>query len=260
MNPGLLLPESALAAGAVIALLAGSWTPRRLQWIVRCVALLSLAAAAVFAAAAMARPATVTPEGVYALDAALHLARVAVPAGAAITILLAAGHVAGHRRESEFYVLVLLAALGTVVMAGASGLLVLAAGYLLASIPVYALVGFGKDALGTEAALKYYLMGALSGVLLLTGVTTVFGVGAAGDYATLARTLPDASAGVVAVGTTALVAGLLFKSGAVPVHFWVPDATQGAPAPVAAFITTVPKIGALAAIFRFADRHWARPR
>src|SRR5690625_7947951 len=101
MNPGLLLPESALAAGAVITLLAGSWTPRRLQRIVRCVALLFLAAAIVFAAVAMGRPAMVTPDGVYALDAVLHLARVAVPAGAAVTILLAADHVAGHRRESE---------------------------------------------------------------------------------------------------------------------------------------------------------------
>ncbi|MDA8368982.1 MAG: NADH-quinone oxidoreductase subunit N [Nocardiopsaceae bacterium] len=254
MKPGLLLPESALAAGAVITLLAGSWTPRHLQWIVRCVALLSLAAAIAFAAVAMTRPAMVTPQGIYALDAALHLARVAVPAGAAVTILLAADHVAGHRRESEFYVLVLLGALGTVVMAGASDLLVLASGYLLASIPVYALVGFGKDAPGTEAALKYYLVGALCGVLLLAGVTTVFGVGTAGDYATLAHTLPEAPAGAVAVGTVALVAGLLFKSGAVPAHFWIPDATQGAPAPVAAFITTVPKIGALAAIYRFADQ------
>ncbi|WP_179646769.1 NADH-quinone oxidoreductase subunit N [Spinactinospora alkalitolerans] len=251
VEPGALLPEIALAVGAVAALLTGSWTPRRRQWVTRWIAVAATAAAVAAAAAAMARPAEVTATGGYALDLGTHLARLVVAAGTLVTALIAADHVAGHRRESEFHVLLLLGALGTVVMAGASDLLVLTAGYLLASIPIYALVGFGKDARGTEAALKYYLMGALSGVLLLSGVTVVFGAGGATDYATLAETLPAAPSSAVAVGTVALLAGLLFKSGAVPAHFWIPDATQGAPSPVAAFITTVPKIGALVAVYRF---------
>jgi hypothetical protein len=74
-------------------------------------------------------------------------------------ISLSGDAVRAHARETEFYVLLLLAALGTIVLAGANDLLLLFAGYLLASISGYALAGFWKDAPGTEAALKYYLMG-----------------------------------------------------------------------------------------------------
>ncbi|MBA3575211.1 MAG: NADH-quinone oxidoreductase subunit N, partial [Pseudonocardiales bacterium] len=139
---------------------------------------------------------------------------------------------------------------GAIMLVGAADLLLLVAAYLLASIPLYALAGFCKDASGTEAALKYYLMGALLGVVMLTGVTLLYGAGGATGYATLADTLPDAPHGAVAVGLVAVLAGLLFKIGAVPAHFWVPDVTEGASAPVAAFVTTIPKIGGLIAAYR----------
>jgi NADH-quinone oxidoreductase subunit N len=124
------------------------------------------------------------------------------------------------------------------------------AGYLLASVPGYALAGFRKDAAGTEAALKYYLMGALFGVAMLTGITLLYGAGRTTGYPALPATLAGAPHGVVAVGVIAVVAGLMFKAGGVPAHFWVPDVTEGTSAPVAAFVTTVPKIGALVALFR----------
>jgi NADH-quinone oxidoreductase subunit N len=153
-------------------------------------------------------------------------------------------------RETEFYVLLLLAALGTIVLAGANDLLLLFAGYLLASVPGYALAGFRKDAAGTEAALKYYLIGALFGIAMLAGITLLYGAGRSTAYPALATALAGAPHGVVAVAVVAVVAGLLFKAGGVPAHFWIPDVTDGTSAPVAAFVTTVPKIGALAALFR----------
>jgi NADH-quinone oxidoreductase subunit N len=147
-------------------------------------------------------------------------------------------------------VLLLLAALGTIVLAGANDLLLLFAGYLLASVPAYALAGFAKDSPGTEAALKYYLMGALAGVAMLTGVTLLYGTGRTTSYPLLQTTLLAAPHGAVAVGVIAVTAGLLFKSGGVPAHFWVPDVTDGTTPPVAAFVTTVPKLGGLAALLR----------
>jgi NADH-quinone oxidoreductase subunit N len=128
---------------------------------------------------------------------------------------------------------------------------VLVGAYLLASIPAYALAGFGKDAPGTEAALKYYLMGAFLGVVMLAGVTVLYGVGRGTAYGTLRAGLADAPPAALAAGVVALLAGLLFKAGAVPGHFWVPDVTEGAPPAIAAYVTTVPKIGAFAALFRF---------
>ncbi len=124
------------------------------------------------------------------------------------------------------------------------------AGYLLASVPGYALAGFFKDAPGTEAAMKYYLIGALLGVFMLTGITLLYGTGRTTSYPLLRAALAGAPHGAVTAGLIAVLAGLLFKAGAVPGHFWVPDVTDGSSPPVAAFITTVPKIGAFAALLR----------
>ena len=156
----------------------------------------------------------------------------------------------GDRRESEFVVLVLLAALGAVLLAGAGDLLLPMAAYLLASVPLYALTGSAKDATGTEASLKYYLLGALLGVFLLFGVMLLFGAGEATRYAELSDRLPAAPIALVVVGGILVLAGLLFKAGAVPAHFWVPDVTEGARPGVGALVTTVPKIGAVIAIHR----------
>ena len=249
-NPVALIPELALAFGAVLGLLLGSWLPRRRQWLVRLFAAAACVTGLVAATVAMGGPPETVFGGSYAIDTATSAGRIIVLAATLLTLCLSIDTVAGHRRETEFYVLLLLGGLGAVMLAGAADLLLLVAAYLLASIPLYALAGFRKDASGTEAALKYYLMGALLGVVMLTGVTLLYGAGGATGYAALADTLPDAPHGAVAVGLVAVLAGLLFKIGAVPAHFWVPDVTEGASAPVAAFVTTIPKIGGLIAAYR----------
>jgi NADH-quinone oxidoreductase subunit N len=249
-DPLALLPEILLLFGAVAALLAGSFLPRRCQWAARAGAAAALAAslaAAVFSAPGEDRT---VYAGTYALDGATDAVRVIVPAAALTVLALASGRVRGDRRETEFCVLVLLGSLGTVLLAGASDLLLLAVAYLLASIPLYALAGWGRDARGAEAALKLYLLGVLLGITMLLGTAVLYGLGGATDYAALADGLSGAPRAALAVGTVALLAGPLFKAGAVPTHFWVPDAASGATVPAAAFLTTVPKIGALVALYR----------
>jgi NADH-quinone oxidoreductase subunit N len=246
-----LTPEIILAASAVAGLLAGSWLPRRRQWPVRLLAAAACLAALATAAFTAAGSATVDFGASYAVDVATDTVRVVVAATTLLVIGLSAGAMRAHPRETEFYVLLQLAALGTIMMAGADDLLLLFAGYLLASVPGYALAGFGKDAPGTEAALKYYLMGALFGIALLTGVTLVYGAGRTAGYLPLHTALAAGPHGVAAAGVIAVVAGLMFKAGGVPAHFWIPDVTEGTSTPVAAFVTTVPKLGALAALLRF---------
>ncbi|WP_242904587.1 NADH-quinone oxidoreductase subunit N [Actinomadura terrae] len=250
-NPADLLPELSVLGAAVAGLLTGSFLPRTRQWIVALICASGLVAGLVTTALAANR-ADLTTFDAFMLDAVTHVTRAVVLAATLLVIVLAAGPMRGHRRESEFHVLILLAALGTIALGAASDLLVLVAAYLLASIPGYALAGFGKDAPGTEAALKYYLMGAFLGILMLAGVTLLYGLGRGTSYGTLRAGLGAAPGGAVTVGVVLLLAGLLFKAGAVPAHFWVPDVTEGAPPVVAAFVTTVPKIGAFAALFRFA--------
>ena len=193
----------------------------------------------------------------FAVDTATDAGRLTVLAGLLLVIGMSVESVRSHKRESEYWVLLLMTGAGTLAMTGANDLLTLFAAYLLASIPAYALAGFAKDGCGTEAALKYYLMGALLGTVLLAGTALLYGAGHATLYRDLHTALPTAPYGLVAVGLIGVLAGLLFKIGAVPAHFWVPDVTDGAPTPVAAYVTTLPKIGGLIAGYRLL--HQAMP-
>ncbi|MFE3449946.1 NADH-quinone oxidoreductase subunit N [Nonomuraea sp. NPDC059194] len=233
-----LLPEILVLVGAVAGLLTGMFVRRDRQWVVPWIC----GACLVAAAATAATSGGMAVDG-YTVDALTTVTRITVALATLVVLALTAGWARGLPREAEVHVLLLLSALGTILLAGAADLLLLVAAYLVAGIPSYALAGFAKDAPGTEAALKYYLMGAFLGVLMLAGVTLLYGVAGTTAYR------QTSGAGVAAL---LLVAGPMFKAGAVPAHFWVPDVTEGASRPVAAFVTTVPKLGAFAALFRLA--------
>lgn len=216
----------------------------------RLVAVGTLLATVLAALASLGEQGTVYAHS-YALDAATTAARLLIPIAALVVIGIAAGRIAGNRRETEFYVLTLLATLGAVLLAGASDLLLLAVAYLLSSLPLSGLAGWDRDRRGAEAALKLYLVGALAGVGLLAGVALLTAVaGGMSDYDRLAAGLAGAPFTAVAVGVVGVLAGLLFKIGAVPGHFWVPDAVQGATIPAGALLTTIPKLGGLLAAYR----------
>lgn len=250
---GALLPELLLAVAAVGGLLLGSWLPRRRQWIVRALAVAALAGGLVVTLARISGPEGSTGDGSFTIDLAIQGARLAVLVGAAAVILFAGDSMGGHPRETEFTVLLLLGALGALLLAGASDVLLLAVGYLLASVPLYPLVGLDRRAGSTEAMLKYYLLGALFGVCLLLGIVLLIAAGGGAGYDDLAMGAADAPPGLVVVGAVAVAAGLLFKAGAVPAHFWVPDAIEGATPAAAAFVATVPKLGALVALLRLGE-------
>jgi NADH-quinone oxidoreductase subunit N len=252
MNPLALLPEMLLFGGGLVCLLGGSFTPRRRQGWLRAVAALALVGSAV-AAVVGSGSASAAFGGAFAVDVATTVARVVVSVSTIVVLVLAADEVSEDARESETYALLLFAATGVLVLAGARDLLVLAVGFLLASIPLYALVGLGRTARAAEAALKTYLLGALFGIVLLLGVTLLYGVGGTTAYPELASVLADGPTPVLATGVVAVLAGLAFKAGSVPAHFWVPDAAEGATGLAAAFATTVPKVGAVIAVYRLVE-------
>ncbi len=248
-----LLPEVLLLLGGLVALVGGSFLPRQRQWVARLVVVAALLGAAAVALVDLLGPAGAAFSGAYAVDGATGAARIVVAAATLLVIGLGVDELAGGRQESETYALLLFSALGAVLLAGADDLLVLAVGFLLASIPLYALIGSARTPAAAEAVMKTYLLGALFGITMLLGVTVLYGV--AGDtlYAVLATRLGDAPRAAVAFGLVAVFAGLMFKAGGVPAHFWVPDAAQGAGTTAAAFLTTVPKVGAVVAAYRLVD-------
>lgn len=153
----------------------------------------------------------------------------------------------------EFYVLTLCAVLGMMVMISANSFLTLYLGLELLALSLYALVAFERDnPSGAEAAMKYFVLGALGSGLLLYGLSMLYGASGSMELGAVARAVAwqGADNQVLVFGLVFVVIGIGFKFGAVPFHMWVPDTYQGAPNPVVLFLGSAPKIAAFALAFR----------
>lgn len=245
-----LLPEALLFLGGMISLVGGSFTPRTQQWRLRITAAVATSAALVASVVAWAGDPTTAFSGTFAVDHSTGAARVTVTVSLLLVLLLAAGELSDHPRESETCSLLLFGAAGALLLAGGTDLVLLVVAFLLSSIPLYGLVGIIARPDSAEAALKTYLFGALFGILLMLGAVLLYGLAGKTGYADLSTELVAAPTAAVSAGGLLVLIGLLFKAGGVPAHFWVPDATQGASVTAAAFLTTIPKIGALVAVTR----------
>ncbi|MEO3936565.1 proton-conducting transporter membrane subunit [Dermatophilaceae bacterium Soc4.6] len=245
-----LLPELWLLVGSLVVLVSGSFLPRRRLGWVRALTAAALIGSGVSAALALAGPDQLVYDGTFAVDPATGAVRLIAVVATLLVIALAGDELRDHLRQAEICALLLLATLGTVLLAGAHDLLIVVTGFLLASVPLYALVGLTRTAAAAEAALKTYFFGSLFGILLMAGVIVLYGLGGETSYSVLTSSLTTAPQGPLTVATVAVVGGLMFKAGAVPGHFWVPDAAQGSSSFAASFLTTVPKLGALVAVYR----------
>ncbi|MGH8633681.1 MAG: NADH-quinone oxidoreductase subunit NuoN [Burkholderiales bacterium] len=155
--------------------------------------------------------------------------------------------------RSEFFVLVLFATLGMMVMISASHLLTLYLGLELFSLSLYSLVALQRDSpVATEAAMKYFVLGALASGMLLYGMSMLYGATGTLGIAQLAEIILAGGARevVLVFALVFIVAGLGFKLGAVPFHMWVPDVYHGAPTAVTLFIGSAPKLAAFAFVMR----------
>ena len=155
--------------------------------------------------------------------------------------------------RGEFFVLVLFAMLGMMVMISANHCIVLYLGLELMSLCLYALVAMNRDSpVSTEAAMKYFILGALASGLLLYGMSMLYGATGTLEFRAMALGIfnGDADAPVLVFGLVFVVAGLAFKIGAVPFHMWIPDVYHGAPNAMTLFIGTAPKLAAFAMAIR----------
>ncbi|MGQ9830548.1 MAG: NADH-quinone oxidoreductase subunit NuoN [Thermochromatium sp.] len=153
----------------------------------------------------------------------------------------------------EFYVLGLLAVLGMLIMVAANGFLTLYLGLELQALALYALVAFDRDSSkGAEAAMKYFVLGALGSGLLLYGVSMIYGATGSIEFAQVAAAVAEQglSNKVLVFGIAFLVIGVGFKFGTVPFHMWVPDVYEGGPTPAVLILGSAPKIAAFALAVR----------
>lgn len=153
----------------------------------------------------------------------------------------------------EYYVLGLFAVLGMLIMVSANSLLVVYLGLELLALCLYAMVAFDRDSPGgAEAAMKYFVLGALGSGMLLYGMSMIYGATGSIELGEIARVAAEQGIQnkVLVFGLAFLVIGIGFKFGAVPFHMWVPDVYQGAPTPVVLFLGSAPKIAAFALAIR----------
>lgn len=153
----------------------------------------------------------------------------------------------------DFIVLTLFALLGQLVLISASNLITLYLGLELMALSTYGLVAMRHTSgLSSEAAIKYFVLGALASGFLLYGMSMIYGVTGSLDLLEILRSLLDPRINhlIMAFGLVFIVAGVAFKFGVVPFHMWVPDVYQGAPTAVTLLIAAAPKLAAFALLFR----------
>jgi len=192
--------------------------------------------------------------GMFVADALSDLLKMACIVAVGVTM----GYAGGYARDrgmarGEFYALALFSLLGELVMISASNLLVVYIGLELMTLSLYALVAMRRDhTASTEAAIKYFVLGAIASGFMLYGMSMLYGGTGSLDIATISHALASGTANrtVIVFGVVFVVAALAFKFGAVPFHMWVPDVYHGAPTAATLLIAGAPKLAAFGLAFR----------
>jgi len=169
-----------------------------------------------------------------------------------LVVIASYDYMSEHSYQAEYYTLVLLAATGMTLLGSANSLAVAFVSLELASLPSYALVGILKTNKGSvEASLKYFLVGALSSGVFAYGISLVYGATGSMQFDAVAGALSsEAPAGILGMGILMVIGGVAFKTASSPFHFWAPEAYEGAPAPISAFLSSASKAAGFVLAFR----------
>jgi NADH-quinone oxidoreductase subunit N len=250
-------PEIVLMTMASVVLLADLFLPERLRGLTYWISLATLAACAVITVRivyATGGQASLTFGSMFVSDLMASVLKLVTYATVAASFVYSRRYLAERGMLSgEFFVLALFATLGMMVMISANHFLVLYLGLELMSLCLYSMVALNRDsAASTEAAMKYFVLGALASGLLLYGMSMLYGATGALEITAVAQTIAAGKAHntVLVFGLVFVVAGIAFKLGVVPFHMWIPDVYQGAPNAITLFIGTAPKLAAFAMAMR----------
>ncbi|XXQ67880.1 NADH-quinone oxidoreductase subunit NuoN [Neisseriaceae bacterium B1] len=247
-------PEIVLLIALFGVLLADLWTSDENRYITHYLSIGAMLAAAAGQLAVWSPEPALAFSGMYVVDGISQLAKIAIYLGTAVLFVYAKPYNTLHGMfKGEYYTLAMFAAVGMSVMISSAHFLSAYVGLELLSLSLYAMIALRRDsAQAAEAALKYFVLGALASGILLYGISMVYG--ATGslkfDEILLAAQNGHVNGWLLKLGVLFIVAAVAFKFGAVPFHMWVPDVYQGAPTSVAAFVGSMPKIAATVFTFR----------
>jgi NADH-quinone oxidoreductase subunit N len=248
-----ILPLIAVSVGAIVVLLAGVRVDDEDSAGLGFIALVTLLAAFILALFTLGQNSE-SFGGSLAVDDYAAFFEIVIIISTAVTVAMSLDYVAEARLAgAEYYSLLLFAALGMMLMAAAGDLIIIFLGLETMSISVYVLAGFVRRELrSNEAALKYFLLGAFSTGFLLYGIALVYGATGTIRLALIRDTLTVSMAGnpLLLLGLGMMLIGFGFKVAAVPFHMWTPDAYEGAPTPITAFMAVGVKVAAFAGFLR----------
>ncbi len=268
LNAGLAYPEMFLLAASCVLLVGDLFMPahgRDTRLTLAGVVIFAITAVLVITgnqpqnAGLMLSAKALAPQyafsNMFVVDGMSTLLKVAMLLSMAVVLIYSRAYmVARNIFTTEFVALLLFATLGMMLMVSANNFVPLYLGLELLALSSYALVAINRDsAVSTEAAMKYFILGALASGLLLYGMSMIYGAtGGSLDIDRIAKTIAYSQAKdpLVSFGVVFIIAGLAFKLGVVPFHMWVPDVYHGAPTPVTLFIGSAPKIAAFGFVIR----------
>jgi len=239
-----LAPELLLAGAAMLMIVAEM---ARAAQLVLVIGLVALGLSTVLTLPVLDADTTVF-SGTYRIDAIAGWAKLILLPGTALALLMARAEIAGRDREGSVYSLIVLVTLGALMLAGGGDMMVLIIGVVMTGLGSFALVAYPRDDAATEAGMKYLVFGAVTGSVMIYGLTFWFGGAGSTLFSELGAL--EGQSLILIAGLIAVIVGLGYKASLVPFHFWAPDAYDGAPVSVAAYLSVITKA---AAFFAFAQ-------
>jgi NADH-quinone oxidoreductase subunit N len=247
-------PELFLATMACVILLVDLLAGPARRWLTGTLTQLTLIGCAVITYLNFGDPAALTFSNMFVDDPVSDFLKLLVYAAVLVVLIYGRDYLAERDLDKgEYYLLVLFATLGMMVMISAYSFLSLYLGLEMLSLSLYAMVAIDRDSpRAVEAAMKYFVLGALASGLLLYGMSMIYGATGTLELGLVAQAVQDGVANrtILVFGLVFLVAGIAFKLGVVPFHMWIPDVYHGAPTAVTLFISSAPKLAAFAMALR----------
>jgi len=249
-------PEIVIVITTLVVLMADLWVPRERKIVLQWISFAGIALAAAISLALLVDGTRAHAfSNMFVADPLANLLKLGVYLSVATTFIYARRYMADRDLLSgEYYILAMFALLGMMVMISANHFVTLYLGLEMLSLSLYAMVALNRDsAISTEAAIKYFVLGALASGLLLYGISMIYGgTGGHLDLNLVAKELASGEArkSMVLFGLVFVVAGLAFKLGVVPFHMWIPDVYHGAPTAITLMIGAAPKLAGFAIVIR----------
>lgn len=247
----MLVPFMIIAASPVAIMLVLSF--RRSHWLTYLLSLCGIAASMVaLVAVSSLVPRKITPLFFFDSYALFYIGLIL--AAAFVVTVLSFDYLRDRRGDlDEYYILLLLAVLGSSVLVTSSHFASFFIGLEILSVSLYGLIAYTRNELSIEAGVKYLVLAAVSAAFLLFGMALLYGETGTMDFSIMGQRLVSANADnfIVMAGLAMIIVGIGFKLAVAPFHMWTPDVYEGAPAPVTAFIATVSKGAMFALLLRY---------